>query len=520
MTEQRGDAGRSSSATKTGALVRTLTAPEFGLRDLAGVDGDAAIVARVDRSDAQRRLARAARRSAPLRSAQRRRRRRDRDARDHGVIVVDTRCADRRPRAPTRSPPTARAELPSVAERPRLVPTTVLETVQIAGRTHHVAITRPRAFDPHAPLSGAAQGLRRPARADGHRRARRVRDGSVVRRRRLHRRAQPTAAARRTAAARGSARCSSDLITIPLDDQVDALQRARRAPPRARPVARRRVRLVVRRLLLRDGRAAAPRRVPRRGRRRAGHRLGALRHRVHRALHEARPRTTPTATRATSALTHAAKLTRPLLVIHGITDDNVHFAHTLALIEALYVAGKRAEVITLSATHMVPDPKLNLAREQVQIDFFRAALGSVIRDPAPRRALRRRRQAGRRRHASRLGTTTTSAAAARARRGRRVRLSGPSPRSRRVRHRAVRARHSEAARAFSEAWPAADKRYLAITRGHPPEHARDRSRDPAARPARRASTRSPRSGGARRSAATRSSRRARAPAGCTRSAAT
>ena len=28
----------------------------------------------------------------------------------------------------------------------------------------------------------------------------------------------------------------------------------------------------------------------------------------------------------------------------------------------------------------------------------------------------------------------------------------------------------EAARAFSEAWPQADKRYLAITRGHPPEH--------------------------------------------------
>jgi len=28
----------------------------------------------------------------------------------------------------------------------------------------------------------------------------------------------------------------------------------------------------------------------------------------------------------------------------------------------------------------------------------------------------------------------------------------------------------DAARAFSEAWPAADKRYLAITRGHPPDH--------------------------------------------------
>ncbi len=28
----------------------------------------------------------------------------------------------------------------------------------------------------------------------------------------------------------------------------------------------------------------------------------------------------------------------------------------------------------------------------------------------------------------------------------------------------------EAARAFSDAWPQADKRYIAITRGHPPEH--------------------------------------------------
>jgi len=59
-----------------------------------------------------------------------------------------------------------------------------------------------------------------------------------------------------------------------------------------------------------------------------------------------------------------------------VTDDNVHYAHTLALIEALYVAGKRAEVITLSATHMVPDPKLNLAREQVQVEFFRQHLGA------------------------------------------------------------------------------------------------------------------------------------------------
>jgi hypothetical protein len=39
------------------------------------------------------------------------------------------------------------------------------------------------------------------------------------------------------------------------------------------------------------------------------------------------------------------------------------------------VINREAEVITLSATHMVPDPKLNLAREQVQIDFLREHLG-------------------------------------------------------------------------------------------------------------------------------------------------
>ena len=87
------------------------------------------------------------------------------------------------------------------------------------------------------------------------------------------------------------------------------------------------------------------------------------------------PSQNPDGYKSTSALTYAPKLERPLLIIHGITDDNVHFANTLALIESLYVAGKRAEVITLSATHMVPDPKLNLAREQVQVDFFRQHLG-------------------------------------------------------------------------------------------------------------------------------------------------
>jgi dipeptidyl-peptidase-4 len=77
----------------------------------------------------------------------------------------------------------------------------------------------------------------------------------------------------------------------------------------------------------------------------------------------------------TSALTYADKLTRPLLIIHGVTDDNVHFANSIALIEELYLNAKRVEVILLPGTHMLPVPELALAREKVQIEFFRQHLG-------------------------------------------------------------------------------------------------------------------------------------------------
>lgn len=83
------------------------------------------------------------------------------------------------------------------------------------------------------------------------------------------------------------------------------------------------------------------------------------------------PQENPDGYARANVLTYADKLSRPLLLIHGITDDNVHFANTLALIEAFYLAGKRAEVVTLSSTHMVPDPKLALAQEKLQLDFFR-----------------------------------------------------------------------------------------------------------------------------------------------------
>jgi pimeloyl-ACP methyl ester carboxylesterase len=43
----------------------------------------------------------------------------------------------------------------------------------------------------------------------------------------------------------------------------------------------------------------------------------------------------------------APLLTRPLMLIHGLDDDNVHPAHTLRLSEALLAAGRPHEVLLL-----------------------------------------------------------------------------------------------------------------------------------------------------------------------------
>jgi dipeptidyl-peptidase-4 len=55
-------------------------------------------------------------------------------------------------------------------------------------------------------------------------------------------------------------------------------------------------------------------------------------------------------------LTYAGKLERPLLLIHGTTDDNVYFFHSLKLATALFRAGKAFDFLPLTVTHQVPDP--------------------------------------------------------------------------------------------------------------------------------------------------------------------
>jgi dipeptidyl-peptidase-4 len=365
-TESRG-AWTLEQRSTDGALMKPITTPDFGLEELVGVDGNFAItIASSDPTRADVWLVPLDGSAAPSRLT-------DGDGMstamfDRGVTIVTTLkgSGGRKITANGR-------ELPSVAERPALIATTTLEAVEVGGRTHHVAVTRPRAFDrtkrypvllkvyggPHAQLVTDA--------LDDYVMDQWYADAGFI----------VVRSDGRGTPHRGRAwerAIKDDLITIPLADQVGALQAIGKQHPEM-DLARVGVfgwsfggYFTTMALLLRPdvfacGVAGAPVTD------------WSLYDTAYTERYMRTPQDNAKGYAATSALEHAAKLTRPLLLIHGITDDNVHLANTLGLIENLYVAGKRAEVVLLSGTHMVPDPKLALAREQVQVDFFREHLG-------------------------------------------------------------------------------------------------------------------------------------------------
>lgn len=76
-----------------------------------------------------------------------------------------------------------------------------------------------------------------------------------------------------------------------------------------------------------------------------------------------------------SLLPLAADLTRPLLLIHGLADDNVVAAHTLQLSSALLAAGRAHEVLPLSGvTHMTPQEVVAENLLLHQLAFLRRSL--------------------------------------------------------------------------------------------------------------------------------------------------
>jgi dipeptidyl-peptidase-4 len=79
---------------------------------------------------------------------------------------------------------------------------------------------------------------------------------------------------------------------------------------------------------------------------------------------------------ATSLLNRAAQLERPLLLIHGLADDNVLAAHTLQMSSALLAAGRQHNVLPLSGvTHMTPQEVVAENLLLTEVEFFRTHLG-------------------------------------------------------------------------------------------------------------------------------------------------
>jgi dipeptidyl-peptidase 4 len=72
----------------------------------------------------------------------------------------------------------------------------------------------------------------------------------------------------------------------------------------------------------------------------------------------------------------AADPARPLLIIHGLADDNVVAAHTLRLSSALLAAGHPHEVLPLSGvTHMTPQEQVTENLLLLQVAFLKKYLG-------------------------------------------------------------------------------------------------------------------------------------------------
>ena len=79
-----------------------------------------------------------------------------------------------------------------------------------------------------------------------------------------------------------------------------------------------------------------------------------------------------------NSLTHLApQLRRPLMLIHGLADDNVVAAHTLRLSAALLAHGKAHTVLPLvGVTHMTPQEEVAENLKLLQVEFLKDALSS------------------------------------------------------------------------------------------------------------------------------------------------
>ncbi|PCG85652.1 S9 family peptidase [Streptomyces sp. WZ.A104] len=75
-------------------------------------------------------------------------------------------------------------------------------------------------------------------------------------------------------------------------------------------------------------------------------------------------------------LSEPAEQLRPMMIVHGLADDNVVVAHALRLSSALLSAGRPHEVLPLSGvTHMTPQEQVAENLLLLQVDFLKRSLG-------------------------------------------------------------------------------------------------------------------------------------------------
>jgi dipeptidyl-peptidase-4 len=88
------------------------------------------------------------------------------------------------------------------------------------------------------------------------------------------------------------------------------------------------------------------------------------------------PRTAPEVYDNSSLIPGAGKLSRPLMIIHGLADDNVVVAHSLRLSSALLAAGRPHTFLPLpGVTHMATQEEVAQNLLLLQVDFLKQALG-------------------------------------------------------------------------------------------------------------------------------------------------
>ena len=77
-----------------------------------------------------------------------------------------------------------------------------------------------------------------------------------------------------------------------------------------------------------------------------------------------------------SLIGKASELERPLMLIHGLADDNVVAAHSLSLSGALLTHKKAHTVLPLSGvTHMTPQEIISENLMLLTVEYFKSHLG-------------------------------------------------------------------------------------------------------------------------------------------------